>query len=292
MESAQIACAAALSGPVTWPLAAQLIARQQGDFNYSFFNILKNSGVRVAFSGCLPYASYKLFGISTQRGVQAPILNYLNGPETDDARSVSFVVRNVNCVFAGTVSGIVGGLMVTPIEQIKISLANRSFINLSEAKHFFYTHKQGFRLLMSGAKITVWRNIVFDSVNAVLYHNALMLELLNRNNALHMAVINAVAGVLTAVIDYPLDVLKTRIQTNTVQSIAKTGASPSSQSGSLLQHIVVGKPLGILSLAVTMVKMEGPLSLYYGLRQKLGLYFYVWFVYGAAYSGIGKLLRS
>jgi hypothetical protein len=106
----------------------------------------------------------------------------------------------------------------------------------------------------------------------------------DRSNSLHMAVINAFAGVLTAIIDYPLDVLKTRIQTNTVVTV-----SPSAGSGSL-PSVGTGKPLGIVPLAISMVKNEGIASLYFGLRQKLGLYFYVWFVYGVAYSEVGKLI--
>ena len=45
-----------------------------------------------------------------------------------------------------------------------------------------------------------------------------------------------------------------------------------------------------MKLALHMVKYEGVRSLYYGLREKLGLYFYVWFVFGIGYSAAGKLL--
>jgi len=292
METIQIAIAAAITGPVTWPVAASLIARQQGNFYFSFLKDLKANGARIAFSGCLPYASYKLFGIGTQRGVQAPILNYLNGADrgadrgdgdgaSANSNALSFFYRNVNYVTAGVVSGIVGGVMVTPIEQFKISLANRTFANIGGARRLFCSNVKGFRLLMAGAKITVWRNVVFDSVNALLYNNALRSALVDRSNTLHMALINAFAGVLTAVVDYPLDVLKTRIQSNAVQIAAEDGKG--------VLKVVAGKPLGIITLASCMVRTEGIGSLYFGLRQKLGLYFYVWFVYGIAYSAVGKL---
>ncbi len=44
------------------------------------------------------------------------------------------------------------------------------------------------------------------------------------------------------------------------------------------------------SVAKTMIAEEGVLSLYAGLKEKLSLYFLVWFVYGMGFSAVGKLL--
>jgi hypothetical protein len=73
----QIAVAAAVTGPATWPIAIVLLNRQQGLFQYRFIDTLRSKGVKLAFAGCGPYTSYKLFGIGTQRGVQVPVQQYL-----------------------------------------------------------------------------------------------------------------------------------------------------------------------------------------------------------------------
>jgi hypothetical protein len=99
----------------------------------------------------------------------------------------------------------------------------------------------------------MYRNILFDSVNAVLYNTLLNAEFpvfnstmqasnpadegekrkpfrVDRTNVVHMGLINAVAGVVTAIVDYPLDVLKTNIQAETLQRLRlnkRSGASAS-----------------------------------------------------------------
>jgi hypothetical protein len=286
VEWLQIGFAASLSGPCTWPLAALLIQRQLGNFEFSFFRNLKTNGIRAAYSGCLPYASYKLFGIGTQRGIQSPVLMYLNGQT-----SINFS-DNTKYTIAGICSGLIGGFIVTPIEQAKISLANRQFPSLSSSIRFFSNDLVAFRTLFAGAQVTMWRNVVFDSVNALLYNNALKFPMIDRGNVMQMACINAVAGVLTAVIDYPLDVLKTRIQTSAIHdsydcTIQGSGVWKRKNAVSLAGS----SQKGILAVAREMIRQEGVRSLYFGLQQKLGLYFYVWFVYGIGYSAVGKVFQ-
>ncbi len=77
IEIMQIIGAAAITGPITWPFAAALIAKQQGNSAFSFVNQIKSIGIKSSYAGCLPYSTYKIFGIGTQRGIQMPILTYL-----------------------------------------------------------------------------------------------------------------------------------------------------------------------------------------------------------------------
>ena len=72
-EYTQILLSAAITGPLTWPIAAELIARQQGNRTYTFRSAVRSGGLRAAFAGCAAYSSYKLFGIGAQRGVQTPV---------------------------------------------------------------------------------------------------------------------------------------------------------------------------------------------------------------------------
>jgi hypothetical protein len=72
---------------------------------------------------------------------------------------------------------------------------------------------------------------VFDAVNAVLYNNMLLVPLpdggtVDNKNVIHMGAINAVAGVITAVVDYPLDVLKTNIQVGTCGRLTASSPTP------------------------------------------------------------------
>lgn len=272
-EYVQIAGAAAFAGPLTWPLAALLIARQQGNFSFSFMSQMRTNGVRVAYSGCLPYASYKLFGIGVQRGVQSPTIAYLNG--NHEYLPSSFIYG-----ISGVFSGVIGGFIVTPIEQFKISMANGQFSNIRSLSEYFFRNTHGFKALFSGAKITIMRNVLYDSINSILYNNAIKFSWVVRDSSLQMACVNAVAGVATAIIDYPLDVLKTRIQSSTV-----TLYGPVSQ----LNQSVPILNIRVVTLTKQIVQQEGVKSLYHGLREKLGLYFAVWFVYGMTYSFIGKM---
>lgn len=272
-ELFQITFAASVAGPMTWPLAAKLIAQQQGLFKYAFFDVLKKNGARVAFSGCLPYSAYKLFGIGAQRGVQAPVLTYM---EANNRNTPAFI----RYAIAGTLSGIIGGFIVTPIEQMKISLANRHFPNLPAASKYY---SNNIKQLLSGARITIYRNIVYDAINCILYNYSLNNSFykIDKQSFVHMSVINSIAGVLTAIIDYPLDVLKTRIQS---VDHSRVVSSVSIASGTVVPHTP-------WRLAMYMIKHEGFPSLYYGLKEKLGLYFYVWFVFGIGYSTAGKMLN-
>ena len=77
--------------------------------------------------------------------------------------------------------------------------------------------------------------MLFDSVNAVIYNSLLQIgsisyqlpltsttyvfQVSDRSNPWSMAGVNAFAGVTTAIIDYPLDVLKTRIQIGAVDRL-------------------------------------------------------------------------
>ena len=267
-ETIQICGAAFVCGPITWPLASSLIARQQGNFQYYFLKSCKEIGIVASYSGCLPYSSYKLFGIGVQRGVQTPILLTYR----DDQRFNNIALY----AFSGICSGIIGGIIVTPIEQFKISLANKNFSNYTDANKFFMSHKNGRKGLFVGTKITVLRNVVFDSINAVMYNTLLHSSYINTKNTLHMATLNGFAGVLSAVIDYPLDVLKTRVQSTMFEHYSTNSVNSSSISSIKIAHAMVTK--------------EGFASLYNGLKHKLGLYFMVWFVYGSAFNVIGKCI--
>ena len=289
VELFRITFAASIAGPMTWPLAIKLISKQQGIHNYNFLSIIKKNGIRVAYSGCLPYSAYKLFGIGTQRGVQAPVLTYL---ETNNSNIPSFIRYTI----AGTLSGIIGGFIVTPIEQMKISLANRHFTTIPSASKFYLKNQTGLQALMCGTRITIYRNIIYDTINCILYNTSLynIYYTIDKHSFIHMSLVNSIAGVLTAVIDYPLDVLKTRIQSinhaqtqSTISTISSSSISSISSSISTISSSSSGSPTPIptaprtpLKLALHMVKYEGVRSLYYGLREKLGLYFYVWFVFG------------
>ena len=269
-EYCQILFSAAITGPLTWPLAAELIAKQQGNKAYSFLSFVRSQGVQRAFSGCAPYSSYKLFGIGSQRGVQAPVLEYLNTEQ-------NLIISNrwIQYIVAGVASGVIGGFIVTPVEQFKISFANKDFTSYKQTKQFFLSDFKRVGYLLSGARATMGRNVVFDSVNSILYNGTLANTTfkIDRKNAVHMGVVNCFAGVLTAVIDYPLDVIKTRIQSATVARQLASTPTPS-----------------IWSTGRVMVQTEGWRSLYGGLRHKISLYALVWLVYGVSFGALGSVL--
>lgn len=275
-EYTQILLSAAITGPITWPIAAELIARQQGIKSYSFLSSLRSDGVRRTFSGVGPYASYKLFGITAQRGVQAPVLSHLDEGTT--------MHKSLQYIIAGICSGLVGGLLVTPVEQFKISFANKHFSSYREMKAFFLSSAAGIRTLFVGTRATVFRNVIFDSVNSVLYHSAVNSEYIDRRNAGHLGAINCVTGVVTAVIDYPLDVIKTRIQSEAVE-VHKRRVSPFSANVSISTFST-----SPLKAGAALLKSEGWRSLYAGLEHKVSLYAAVWLVYGLTYGAIGDIL--
>ena len=262
IEYCQIGIASFLSGPLTWPIAVILIQRQNGNFKTTFIQVLKNNGVRVAFRGVFPYSMYKLFGIGTQRGVQHPVNNYL-----EEQSNIHDYLR---FILSGVASGVIGGVLVTPLEQYKLSLANRDFSTSSETRSYFSKNPIG---LMQGMKITILRNVVFDSVNALSYQLCLRLSFVDKTSAMQMSLINCVCGVFTAIIDYPLDVLKTRIQSGTYIRLLNNISSPS-----------------IYSVANELILAKGISALYFGLRQKLFLYGSVWAIYGYIYASVGKAL--
>ena len=268
-EYCQIVISAAITGPLTWPLAAELIAKQQGNKAYKFIAFVRSHGLQRAFSGCLPYSSYKLFGIGSQRGVQTPVLEYLSTQQD--------LIQNrwLQYILAGVASGIIGGFIVTPVEQFKISFANKDFTSYKETKQFFLSDMKRVGYLLSGARATIGRNVVFDSVNAILYNGTLANTAfkIDRKNAVHMGVVNCIAGVATAVIDYPLDVIKTRIQSTTVARQLLNANTPS-----------------IYHTARIMKQTEGWCSLYGGLRHKISLYAMVWLVYGVSFGALGSVL--
>jgi hypothetical protein len=268
-EYCQIIFSAAITGPLTWPLAAELIAKQQGNKVYSFLSIFRKQGIQRAFSGCVPYSSYKLFGIGSQRGVQTPVLEYLNTQQDWVSN------RWIHYIIAGMASGVIGGFIVTPVEQFKISFANKDFTSYKQTKQFFMTDLKRMSYLLSGARATITRNVVFDSVNSILYNGTLANTTfkIDRKNAVHMGVVNCFAGVMTAVIDYPLDVIKTRIQSATVARQLVSAYTPS-----------------IWSTGRVMVQTEGWRSLYGGLRHKISLYAMVWLVYGVSFGALGSIL--
>jgi hypothetical protein len=268
-EYCQILFSAAITGPLTWPLAAELIAKQQGNRAYNFLSFLRSQGYQRAFSGCVPYSSYKLFGIGSQRGVQTPVLEYLN-TEQDLINN-----RWIQYVVAGVASGVIGGFIVTPIEQLKISFANKNFNSYKQTQQFFLTDLKRVGYLLSGARATIGRNVVFDSINAILYNGILANTTfkIDRKNAIYMGAVNCFAGVTTAVIDYPLDVIKTRIQSATVARQVVSAPTPS-----------------IWSTGSVMVQTEGWRSLYCGLRHKISLYASVWLVYGVSFGALGSVL--
>lgn len=267
-EWANIIVAAALTGPATWPMAAALLARQQGSRAYSWLELVRSSGARAAFRGCVPYSSYKVLGIGTQRGVQAPVLVAMEG-----ADSIPISLRHG---LAGVASGVVGGFIVTAVEQAKISLANGDFRNAREMRAFLFSPRSGWRHALAGARATMARNVMFDSINAVMYFHAVALPGVDRTSAVHMAAVNAVCGLSTAVLDYPLDVIKTRIQASVVP---------------LARAVPPQRPLGVWATLVATVGQGGWRLLYAGLSHKIGLYFAVWGVYGAAYGAAAKVLQ-
>jgi len=268
-EYCQIVFSAAITGPLTWPIAAELIAKQQGNNSYKFLSTVRAQGILRSFSGCVPYSSYKLFGIGSQRGVQTPVLVYLN------TQQEWIQDRWFRYIIAGVASGVIGGLIVTPVEQFKISFANKDFTSYKETKQFFLTDIKRLGYLFSGARATIGRNVVFDSVNSILYNGTLANTIfkIDRENALHMGIVNCFAGVMTAIIDYPLDVIKTRIQSKTVTRQLTNQRTPS-----------------IYSTGKQMVQTEGWSSLYGGLRHKIGLYAMVWLVYGVSFGFLGSVL--
>ena len=296
-EWLKIALASAVTGPATWPLAARLISLQNDPkSSYRFLSHLSLHGVRTAMRGVTPYAAYKVFGIGVQRGVQAPVISILLEQQqqqrhqqfpglslsVNDATRPSVSLGAVSIyALSGVASGIVGGVLVTPLEQFKISNANRDFSSASATRAFFLQRGlPGLTALFSGTKITVFRNVLFDSVNSVLYNVSVSAFKVDKHDVLSMSFVNAFAGVTTAIVDYPLDVLKTRIQSRTAERFAAEqgkGPSPLSQ--------------GIVEVARNMVREEGVLSLYGGLKHKLVLYFAVWGVYGGAYALVGRLLQ-
>jgi hypothetical protein len=278
----QICVSAFLTGPLTWPLAAILLARQQGNHSYQFSRLLASQGFRRAFAGCGPYSCYKLLGMGVQRGMQAPTLKHLK-QETD-------LFPLLRYALAGVVSGICGGIIVCPIEQLRISRANNAFASTSHlSKYFFASGVYGLRKLMTGARITVYRNMLFDSVNCCLYNYAVDSGRVDLLDPVVVGLVNACVGVMTAVIDYPLDVLKARIQGSVADTADTTHATgTAANTAKPLQSLPPTTPF---ALARHMVRNEGFMSLYGGLRHKLGLYFAVWGVYGGIFSVVGNLMR-
>eukprot|EP01036_Dinobryon_divergens_P022206 gene22206-30446_t len=268
-EYCQIIFSAAITGPLTWPLAAELIAKQQGNKVYKFLSFARSQGVQRAFSGCVPYSSYKLFGIGSQRGVQAPVLEYLKTEQN--------LINNrwIQYTVAGVASGVIGGFIVTPVEQFKISFANKDFTSYSQTKQFFLSDFKRVGYLLSGARATMGRNVVFDSVNSILYNGTLANTTfkIDRKSSVHMGFVNCFAGVMTAIIDYPLDVIKTRIQSATIARQLTGAPTPS-----------------IWFTGRVMVEREGWRSLYGGLRHKISLYALVWLVYGVSFGALGSVL--
>lgn len=266
----QVSASAFLCGPITWPLAAQLLARQQGNATYQFSSLMRAQGMRRAFAGCGPYSCYKLLGMGIQRGIQAPVLTHMKA-NTDYSALTRYTV-------AGILSGVCGGLVVTPIEQFRISRANNDFGSTREMLRFFFTNgSHGAGALLTGTRITIYRNVLFDSVNCALYNMAIDGAYIDLLNPIQVGLCNAIVGVVTAVIDYPLDVLKARIQSSAV---------PSSFFTSRSSHSSPQAPFALMRHIIT---TEGPSALYGGLRHKLGLYFAVWGVYGTLFSMIGNL---
>ena len=305
-ELVQICTAAFLTGPITWPLAATLLARQQGNRSFQFLQVVATAGVRRAYAGCGPYSCYKLFGMSIQRGVQLPVLTGLRIEDGEGLRSSfssSLLSSSLYCipqvasyVVAGVMSGVIGGVIVTPVEQFRISRANGDFASLRDMLRFFFGRRvQGLKALMSGTRITVYRNVLFDSLNCAVYNYMIDSGAIDALHIVQVGLANAVAGVSAAVIDYPLDVLKARIQGQAARQHHQGGGcsqfastkDTASKYGSRNTRAPPGTPL---ALARHIIQYEGVGSLYGGLRHKLGLYFLVWGVYGCMFSVVGKLI--
>lgn len=257
-EWATIVSAAAVTGVTTWPLERTKNNRQLG-CQEGFTQTVRQHGVSVAFKGVAPYTTYKIFGIGIQRGVQAPLVDFFRQKNMPDMP---------NYILAGAVSGGVGGAVVTIPEQIKLALFNRDLASLSAFP--MLVREIGMGPLFSGLRITMLRNGVFDSINASLYYP--LLPYVDKENPLMMMFLNQFCGVTSAVLDYPLDVLKTRIQTTAI-SRARAGL----------------KPLSIYEASAQLMKEAGFLGFYAGLRHKLFLYFAVWGTYGGTKAGLDRM---
>lgn len=118
---------------------------------------------------------------------------------------------------SGAIAGLVQGVLITPIEMIKIKM------QLTDSKYKsswqcakYLAYQGGPKLLSRGQLLTIYREVPACSIYFVSFERILNSFDVNDNkHALwHLMMAGGLAGCASWLVTYPIDVIKTRYQAN------------------------------------------------------------------------------
>jgi len=115
-----------------------------------------------------------------------------------------FKKYNLNNMNAGICSGVLTGIILTPIELLKIKEQTNNKINFKKLNYNLFT----------GLKPTILRECLGNGIYFYSYYEL-------KNNNYPIIVSGGIAGCLSWLFSYPFDVIKSRIQINSSLSIYK-----------------------------------------------------------------------
>lgn len=175
----------------------------------SFFktssSILKNNGIK----GFLKGLSTPLFVSCVGNG----LLFGVNGFFKEQLKSKKYIKDPINLSFAGgALTGALMGFIVTPFDAIKcnVQLKNNKINSFHFLKELYKNNN--LCLLGRGFYPTIIREITGFSLYFGSYEYTK--SLFKTDSSFSLLFSGAIAGVMAWIINYPIDIIKTRIQTN------------------------------------------------------------------------------
>jgi solute carrier family 25 carnitine/acylcarnitine transporter 20/29 len=186
--------------------------------------------------------------------------------------SSSSLTRNAVC---GGIAGIVSSIIVCPVDLVKTKLQTASRCSSSSSSFSSYqTTKEiytnyGIRGLYRGLLTTIYRQfpsfIIYFGSYDVIKTTLLQQQQLQYQNLLASIIAGGIAGSLSWAIIYPIDLIKTRIQSLSPTTVSVTLNSLSGGGAATsYYHIMKNEHIMIQSITSSIINQHGWKALYSG----------------------------